>query len=51
MTHQEFNTLMRLIDLRAELAVREHSGHDSTQLEEDIDEMTEVLRSHIVEEE
>jgi hypothetical protein len=51
MTHQEFNSLMRLIEMKAESAVRESRGMDTTQLDEDIDELTSVLRAHIVSEE
>ena len=51
MTHAEFNTLMRLVERKAELAVREHAGLDSAFLEEEIDELTSVLRAHIVDEE
>lgn len=50
MTHQEYNTLMRLIDMKAERAVREAAGDDIDQLDEDIDELQSVLRSHLVEE-
>jgi hypothetical protein len=51
MTHQEYNTLMRLIEMKAERAVRESRDEDTSQLDEDIDELQSVLRSHLVEEE
>ena len=50
MTHQEYNTLMKLIEMKAELVVRSARDEDTTQLEEDIDELQSVLRSHLVEE-
>lgn len=51
MTHQEYNTLMRIIELKAERAVRTvlDQDQDVAALEEDIDELVSVLRAHIVE--
>lgn len=51
MTHQEYNTLMRLIDLKAERIVRIAMDRDILDLDEDIDELESVLRAHICEDE
>lgn len=51
MTHQEYNTLMRIIELKAESAVRSAADLDTTDLDEEIDELQSVLRAHLVTEE
>lgn len=51
MTHQEYNTLMRLIELKALAAVRSAADQDTTDLDEEIDELESVLRAHICEDE
>jgi len=51
MTHQEYNTFMRLIEMKIDLAIATHFEQDTRQLEEDIDELSSVLRAHIVTEE
>ena len=50
MTHQEYNSFLRLIDMKIECAIATHFEQDTRQLEEDIDELSSVLRAHIVEE-
>lgn len=49
MTHQEYNTLMRLIELKTLAAVRSAADIDTTELDEEIDELQSVLRAHLCE--
>lgn len=50
MNHLEYNALMQLIDMKADLAVKQSRGQETAQLEEDIDELQSILRAHLVEE-
>jgi hypothetical protein len=50
MNHLEYNTLMRLMDMKADLAVKAMRGMETAELEEEIDELQSILRAHLVEE-
>ena len=53
MTHQEYNTLMRLIERKVDLALAEFAGRPDSavaDIEEEVDELTSVLRAHICDE-
>jgi hypothetical protein len=50
MTHQEYNTLMRLIGKKVDLGIAEAAGRSDitiAELEEEVDELTSVLRAHL----